>query len=145
VNGAERLLETLVESGVELCLFEGVVSGAADGYARMVDKPATLVAPANHAWEEAARKAQVLAVPEMETVSATIVADVAQALSNGKNTALYLGGRALREESLEAAGRYCLPGSQGHCPASGWQRDVYRPGPVVNGAGKYGHYGGDHE
>ena len=219
MNGAERLLETLVESGVELCfanpgtsemqlvsaignshkmravlcLFEGVVSGAADGYARMVDKPAltllhvgsgfsnsmanqhnasrahvplvnivgdhatyhlqydspltsdvpahadicsdwvrvsesaddlaasgaravqaslkgwgkvaTLVAPANHAWEEATVAAQALAIPEMETVSATTVADVAQALSNGKSTALYLGGRALREDSLEAAGR----------------------------------------
>ncbi|MBT8064370.1 MAG: acetolactate synthase large subunit, partial [Gammaproteobacteria bacterium] len=66
MNGAEKLLETLVASGVEvcfsnpgtsemqlvsaignsdgmravLCLFEGVVSGAADGYARMTDKPA---------------------------------------------------------------------------------------------------------
>ena len=66
MNGAERLLETLVEGGVEvcfanpgtsemqlvsaignsenmravLCLFEGVVSGAADGYARMKDTPA---------------------------------------------------------------------------------------------------------
>ena len=26
-----------------LCLFEGVATGAADGYARMVDKPATLL------------------------------------------------------------------------------------------------------
>lgn len=66
MNGAENLLNTLVEAGVEvcfanpgtsemqlvsaignsegmravLCLFEGVVSGAADGYARMADKPA---------------------------------------------------------------------------------------------------------
>jgi acetolactate synthase-1/2/3 large subunit len=66
MNGAEKLLETLVASGVEvcfsnpgtsemqlvsaignnegmraiLCLFEGVVSGAADGYSRMLDKPA---------------------------------------------------------------------------------------------------------
>lgn len=66
MNGAEALLKTLVDSGVEicfanpgtsemqlvsaigqteamrpvLCLFEGVVSGAADGYARMADKPA---------------------------------------------------------------------------------------------------------
>ncbi|MFT7287115.1 MAG: acetolactate synthase-1/2/3 large subunit [Halieaceae bacterium] len=66
MNGADALLQTLVESGVEicfanpgtsemqlvsaightddirpvLCLFEGVVSGAADGYARMADKPA---------------------------------------------------------------------------------------------------------
>lgn len=66
MNGAECLLQTLVNSGVEvcftnpgtsemyfvaaldrvkgmrpvLCLFEGVVSGAADGYARMADNPA---------------------------------------------------------------------------------------------------------
>ncbi len=66
MNGADALLKTLVDSGVDLCfanpgtsemqlvsaigqtdamrpvlcLFEGVVSGAADGYARMADKPA---------------------------------------------------------------------------------------------------------
>jgi len=219
MNGAERLLETLVDSGVELCfanpgtsemqlvsaigntdsiravlcLFEGVVSGAADGYARMADKPAitllhvgsgfsnsmanqhnakrahvplvnivgdhatyhlqydapltsdvpgharlcsewvgvsdsaddlaicgakavqvsmegwgkvtTLVAPANHAWEESTNKAPALAVPEMATVSTDTISEAATALSNGKITALYLGGRALRKESLEAAGR----------------------------------------
>jgi acetolactate synthase-1/2/3 large subunit len=66
MNGAESLLRTLVASGIEVCfgnpgtsemhfvaaldrvpglravlgLFEGVVTGAADGYARMADKPA---------------------------------------------------------------------------------------------------------
>ena len=66
MNGAEALLKTLVDAGIEvcfanpgtsemhlvsaigrsddvrpiLCLFEGVVTGAADGYARMADKPA---------------------------------------------------------------------------------------------------------
>ena len=66
MNGAESLVRTLVGSGVEICfanpgtsemhfvaaldkepgmrcvlgLFEGVVSGAADGYYRMADKPA---------------------------------------------------------------------------------------------------------
>lgn len=66
MNGAESLLETLIDSGVEVCfanpgtsemqlvaaidkipgirpilgLFEGVVTGAADGYGRMADKPA---------------------------------------------------------------------------------------------------------
>src|SRR4029077_715270 len=66
MNGAESLLRTLVGSGVEVCfgnpgtsemhfvsaldrvegmravsgLFEGVVTGAADGYARMAGKPA---------------------------------------------------------------------------------------------------------
>ncbi len=67
MNGAESLIKTLVDSGVDicftnpgtsemhfvaaldevegmrcvLCLFEGVVSGAADGYARMARKPAS--------------------------------------------------------------------------------------------------------
>src|SRR5947209_13470282 len=66
MNGAESLVRTLVGGGVELCvanpgtsemhfvaaldrvegmrcvlaLFEGVVTGAADGYARMAEKPA---------------------------------------------------------------------------------------------------------
>ncbi len=66
MNGAESLLQTLVACGVEVCftnpgtsemhfvaaldkqdgmrsvlgLFEGVVTGAADGYARMAGKPA---------------------------------------------------------------------------------------------------------
>src|SRR3569832_2803967 len=66
MNGAESLVRTLVAGGVDVCfanpgtsemhfvaaldrvegmrcvlaLFEGVVSGAADGYARMADKPA---------------------------------------------------------------------------------------------------------
>ena len=66
MNGAHTLLDTLVDAGIEvcfanpgtsemhlvtaigkseavrpiLCLFEGVVTGAADGYARMTGKPA---------------------------------------------------------------------------------------------------------
>src|SRR6266536_876199 len=66
MNGAESLVRTLVGGGVDVCfanpgtsemhfvaaldrvegmrcilaLFEGVVTGAADGYARMADKPA---------------------------------------------------------------------------------------------------------
>jgi len=66
MNGAESLVRTLVASGVDtcfanpgtsemhfvaaldrvpgmrsvLCLFEGVATGAADGYARMLKKPA---------------------------------------------------------------------------------------------------------
>src|SRR5258705_11160234 len=66
MNGAQALIRTLVAAGVEVCftnpgtsemhfvaaldsvpemrstlgLFEGVVTGAADGYGRMADKPA---------------------------------------------------------------------------------------------------------
>ncbi len=70
MNGAQALIRTLVDSGVDVCftnpgtsemhfvaalddvaemravlgLFEGVVTGAADGYARMADRPgATLL------------------------------------------------------------------------------------------------------
>src|SRR6478736_6547392 len=67
MNGAESLVRTLVAGGVDVCftnpgtsemhfvaaldriegmrcvlaLFEGVVTGAADGYGRMMDKPAS--------------------------------------------------------------------------------------------------------
>src|SRR5918999_524013 len=67
MNGAESLVETLVSTGVEVCftnpgtsemhfvaaldrvgglrcvlgLFEGVATGAADGYGRMAEKPAS--------------------------------------------------------------------------------------------------------
>ncbi len=219
MNGAEKLLETLVASGVEvcfsnpgtsemqlvsaignnedmraiLCLFEGVVSGAADGYARMSDKPAltllhvgsgfsnsmanlhnarrahvplvnivgdhatyhlqydapltsdvpahanissewvkvsasaddlassgagavqasmqgsgkiaTLIAPANHAWEEATDSVRTLPVPASQSVPESNIAEAVEALGSDRKTALLLGGRALRAESLAAAGR----------------------------------------
>src|SRR5215472_6046154 len=67
MNGAQALIRTLVDSGVDVCftnpgtsemhfvaaldavpkmrgalgLFEGVVTGCADGYGRMADKPAS--------------------------------------------------------------------------------------------------------
>jgi len=219
MNGAEKLLETLVASGVEvcfsnpgtsemqlvsaignqdgmravLCLFEGVVSGAADGYARMSGKPAvtllhvgsgysnsmanlhnakrahtplvnivgdhatyhlqydapltsdvpahakicsdwvgvsasaddlaakgaeavsvsmrgagsiaTLIAPANHAWEETSEPAPVASRPTVETVPESAIRQAAEALTNGKPTALLLGGLTLHEESTAIAGR----------------------------------------
>jgi len=219
MNGAEKLLETLVANGVDvcfsnpgtsemqlvsaignnegmrsiLCLFEGVVSGAADGYGRMADKPAitllhvgsgfsnsmanlhnakrahtplvnivgdhatyhlqydapltsdvpahadicsgwvkvslsaddlaasgaeavqaamegagqvaTLIAPANHAWEEALADVPARAPKPAETADDSVVSTVVDALSNGKRSALLLGGKALRENSLELAGR----------------------------------------
>lgn len=219
MNGADKLLEALVDSGVEvcfanpgtsemqlvsaigrndgmraiLCLFEGVVSGAADGYGRMAEKPAitllhvgsgfsnsmanlhnakrahtplvnivgdhatyhlkydapltsdvpahanicshwvrisdsadglpasgaaavaasmtgagqiaTLIAPADHAWEEAGESARPLPIPDRQKVTNDAVAKAAEMLGNGNATALLLGGRALREESTGIAGR----------------------------------------
>jgi len=219
MNGAENLLDTLVQSGVEvcfanpgtsemhlvaaigrsermrpvLCLFEGVVSGAADGYARMSDKPAltllhlgsgfsnsmanqhnamrahvplvnmvgdhavyhlkydapltsdvpaharivsdfvrisesaddlalagaeavqasmkgagkvaTFIAPANHAWDTASKPVAPLEPAGLEPVETEAIATAAEFLASGKTTVLFLGGRALREGCLAAAGR----------------------------------------
>ncbi|MGI9287774.1 MAG: acetolactate synthase large subunit [Pseudomonadales bacterium] len=218
MNGAEALLKTLVDSGIDvcfanpgtsemqlvsaigktdrmraiLCLFEGVVSGAADGYARMADKPAltllhvgsgfsnsmanlhnakrahvpllnivgdhatyhlqydaplttdvsghaklsshwvkvsssaddlpacgaqavaaacqgsgkiaTLIVPANHAWEETTAVAPSSPVLGPELVTNDVIDDVVEALGNAKSTALFLGGRALRAENLALLG-----------------------------------------
>jgi len=219
MNGAENLLQTLEQAGVEvcfanpgtsemhlvsaigrsdrmravLCLFEGVASGAADGYARVTDKPAltllhlgpgfansmanqhnamrahvplvnmlgdhatyhlkydapltsdvlaytkivsdwarasesaddlalagaeavqaslrgagkvaTFIAPANHAWDKASRPVEALTPTGLEPVEDDTVENVARCLGSGKSTVLFLGGRALRAESLQAAGR----------------------------------------
>jgi acetolactate synthase-1/2/3 large subunit len=219
MNGAENLLQTLEQAGIEvcfanpgtsemhlvaaigrsqrvhpvLCLFEGVASGAADGYARMTDKPAltllhlgpgfansmanqhnamrarvplvnmvgdhatwhrrydapltsdiaahasiysdwvrasdsaddlalagaqavqaslrgagkvaTIIAPANHAWEDAAIPTAPLPATGLEAVEADVIEAAAAYLGNGKRSVVFLGARALREGSLRAAGR----------------------------------------
>lgn len=76
MNGAETLVRTLLASGVNtcfanpgtsemhfvaaldrvpgmhcvLCLFEGVATGAADGYGRMADTPAITLLHGGRAW-----------------------------------------------------------------------------------------------
>lgn len=219
MNGAEALIETLYNAGVEVCfanpgtsemqlvaaidkhpkmrgvlgLFEGVVTGAADGYGRMADKPAatllhlgpgfangaanlhnarrgrtpvvnlvgdhasyhreydapltsdiegaarpfsdwvktsssadalaadgaqavaealrypgavaTLIAPANFAWEDAKGAAPVTRAPTPPHTDAPMIAKAAAALNAGEPSALFLGGMALREEALHEAGR----------------------------------------
>ncbi|HEV2675066.1 MAG TPA: acetolactate synthase large subunit [Aliidongia sp.] len=219
MNGAESLVRTLVDGGVEVCfanpgtsemhfvaaldrvdgmrcvlgLFEGVVTGAADGYARMADKPAatllhlgpglanglanlhnavksstpmvnivgdhasyhraydapltsdietaakpfsgwvrtspdalsvavdgaaaiaaartppgrvaTLILPADTAWNESAGPAVVPPVPGRAVVSGDTIDHAARILRSGEPTLILLTGPALRERGLELAGR----------------------------------------
>ena len=219
MNGAEALIQTLCDSGVDVCfanpgtsemqlvaaldgqpnmravlgLFEGVVTGAADGYGRMADKPAatllhlgpglgnglanlhnarraftpvvnivgdhagyhlkfdapltsdvvgvakpmsdwvytsqsaddlalsgakavaksmsypgkiaTLITPADHAWTDGASVAAPVKAPKPKRASGQLVKDAAKALSGDGPHAIYLGGRALREDTLELAGK----------------------------------------
>lgn len=66
---------------------------------------ATLILPANTAWEEAEGVAQVPSVPERARVSSEAVDAAARVLRSGEPAMLFLTGQALREEGLELAGR----------------------------------------
>jgi acetolactate synthase-1/2/3 large subunit len=66
---------------------------------------ATLIAPANHAWEEAEGSCGPAKIPAKEPAEQNLVSRAAEMLGNGKNSALLLGGHALLEDSLELAGR----------------------------------------
>jgi len=66
---------------------------------------ATLILPADTAWNEAERPVQKLPDAGAATVSPQAVDDVAKLLGNGKKTAILLRGAALRGAGLEAAGR----------------------------------------
>jgi acetolactate synthase-1/2/3 large subunit len=66
---------------------------------------ATLILPADTAWNEAERTSQMLPDIGPEPVSAEAVRDVAKLLSNGKKTAILLRGPAVLGDGLEAAGR----------------------------------------
>jgi acetolactate synthase-1/2/3 large subunit len=218
MNGAESLVRTLVNAGVEVCftnpgtsemhfvaaldrvpgmrcvlgLFEGVVTGAADGYARMKDKPAStllhlgpglgnglanlhnarkaqspivnivgdhatyhveydapltadvegiarpvsawvrtcrsarsvaadgaeavaaawtcpgqvasLILPANTAWEESDGPAEMPPLPEPPRVAEERIRSVAAVLRSGEPTVILMAGRVLRAEGLAIAG-----------------------------------------
>jgi acetolactate synthase-1/2/3 large subunit len=80
--------------------------GAAVAAARVgAGKIATLIVPANHAWESAESPAVEPASIASPGFKAASVGQAAALLSNGKRTGLVLAGRALRQEALDAAGR----------------------------------------
>ncbi|XOV87492.1 MAG: acetolactate synthase large subunit [Pseudomonadota bacterium] len=219
MNGAESMLQTLINNGVEvcftnpgtsemhmvaaigktegmrsiLCLFEGVCTGAADGYGRMAGKPActllhlgpglsngsanlhnarkanspvinligdhatyhkqydapltsdiitlaqpvshwvrsvkdahalpgdaadatreanekpgriaTLIVPANAAWDESGEPVAGQSMPVPPATAAHNVSEAAKLLTNGKPSLLLLGNMALTEKALELADR----------------------------------------
>ncbi len=66
---------------------------------------ATLILPADTAWNEAEGPAAPLAVAARPKVSEEALAEAAAALRSGEPTLLLIGGRALRARPLELAGR----------------------------------------
>ncbi|MFQ5783990.1 MAG: acetolactate synthase large subunit [Alphaproteobacteria bacterium] len=66
---------------------------------------ATLILPANTAWDEADGAAAIPPIPPRATVAAEAVAAAAAALRSGASCALLMTGTALREAGLDLAGR----------------------------------------
>jgi acetolactate synthase-1/2/3 large subunit len=66
---------------------------------------ATLVVPADLSWEEAGEPATSRPAPELSTVVDDVVVGAAKALRSGEPAVLLVGGNAVREQGLVAAGR----------------------------------------
>ncbi len=65
---------------------------------------ATLILPADTAWNEADGPAEVPAVPDRAAVAEDAVTEAAEALRSGETTVILMTGAALREAGLEIAG-----------------------------------------
>jgi acetolactate synthase-1/2/3 large subunit len=90
------------QSTAQLCQDAAEAIAAAKGPPGEV---ATLILPADVSWGEGGVPAKPVEPERPTAVSAGTVATVAQVLRGTQNCALLLGGRALREPALLAAGR----------------------------------------
>jgi acetolactate synthase-1/2/3 large subunit len=66
---------------------------------------ATLILPSDVSWNEAGEPAPPPTPPTPAAAPAEVIDEVARVLRGGRNTAILLGGRALREPALLAAAR----------------------------------------
>lgn len=67
---------------------------------------ATLIAPADHAWTEGSAPIARPVLPDVPVTPEASIADIAGTIRNASGpVAMFLGGRALRAEALEQAGR----------------------------------------
>jgi len=87
--------DDLVVAGAE------AVRAAKQGWGKI----ATMIAPANHTWEDSTCRASVLPNQRLATIEEATIQTVADALATKKKSAFLLGGRALREDCLEMVGR----------------------------------------
>ncbi|MCK1293439.1 acetolactate synthase large subunit [Bradyrhizobium sp. 30] len=68
--------------------------------------PSTLILPADAAWSELKREPlSPIALPVSQAVSSDTIAACARALRSGVKAAIFLSGRAMRQDALIAAGR----------------------------------------
>ena len=89
---------------------KGVAAAGAAAVAAALEPPggvATLIVPADAAWNEAGGPAKIAPAPARSKVSAEAVREAADVLRSGEPALLLLTGLALRERGLEWAGRIC--------------------------------------
>lgn len=85
---------------------------------------ATLILPADTAWNEALGPAQALPRPRLEEPDANAIDAASEALRSGKKTVLYVGADALSGEGLKHAGRVAeATGARLMCPTSNARRE----------------------
>lgn len=90
---------------------------------------ATLILPANTAWDDADSDADPVSPPERPKVSSEAIRQVAAALRSDGETLIHMTGRALREDALALAGKIqANTGCRLSCMTSNgrWQRGAGR-------------------
>jgi len=105
VEGAARPFSDWVKTSSSA---DALAADGAEAVAEAMRYPgaiATLVAPANFAWEDASVCADPIAPRPAPKADAALIDKAAAALKSGEACALFLGGMALREDALDQAGR----------------------------------------
>lgn len=67
---------------------------------------ATLILPANTAWEVAHREASPIQIVDRPNVSGDVIRSIAVALKSDGETLIHMTGNALRQDTLEMLGKY---------------------------------------
>lgn len=105
IEGAARPFSDWVKTSTSP---DGLAADAAEAIAEAMRYPgavATAIAPADLAWSKASGPAAPKTPRPTPKADAALIAKAAAALQKDGPSALFLGGRALREEALNEAGR----------------------------------------
>lgn len=105
VEGAARPFSEWVKTSASADALAADGAEAVRQATRYPGAVATLIAPANFAWEEAKGAAPIVTPQSPPQADEALLARAASALKSGEPAALFLGGMALREDALNETGR----------------------------------------
>jgi acetolactate synthase-1/2/3 large subunit len=105
IEGVARPMSHWVKTSADARTLAADCARAIHEARRAPGRIATLIAPADTAWNEADAPAEAEPAPPRARVDADAIAAAARALTSGAPAMLMLGGAALRGKALECAGR----------------------------------------